>query len=66
MKRYDVAPMLGGTCSVGQVGNLRPIVNRPSEVSCALEERRLATAAQDAILPHKAPLNPPYYEKALC
>src|SRR5580704_8599370 len=40
--------------SAGLVSSLRPIVNRPSEVSRVPEERRLPTAAQDAILPHNA------------
>jgi hypothetical protein len=36
---------------VGQLGKLRPIVNRPGAFSFP-KRRRLPTAAQDAILPH--------------
>jgi len=36
---------------VGQLGKLRPIVNRPGALSFP-GWRRLPTAAQDAILPH--------------
>jgi len=36
---------------VGQVVNLRPIVNRP-RLESAPQQRRLPTAAQDFILPH--------------
>jgi hypothetical protein len=36
---------------VGQLGKLRPIVNRPGAFSLP-KRRRLPTAAQGAILPH--------------
>jgi len=37
-------------CDLGQIGNLRPIGNRPLEARVSAEERRLPIAAQDAIL----------------
>ncbi len=44
-------------CSVGQLVKLRPIVNRP-RLGSAPEQRRLATGAQDIILPHQAHSGP--------
>ena len=38
---------------MGQVGNLRPIVNRPAEVFEKINNRPISNRPQDAILPHK-------------
>ena len=41
--------------SVGQVGNLRRVGNPPVDGWQVAGQRRLATGAQDTILPHNLP-----------